>query len=100
MSARSASPLYPAAMLMLLAMLLPPPGAAADVERGQLLYENHCVECHDGRAHYRENRRASSLAEVRQWVVKWSATLQLQWSADERGDVAAYLYQRYYQSAQ
>ncbi len=72
----------------------------ADIQRGRLLYENHCVECHDDRAHYRNNRRANSLGEVHQWVIRWSTHLKLDWSGDERNDVAEYLYQRYYTPAQ
>lgn len=69
---------------------------AADLQRGGLLYENHCVECHDSRAHLRNDRRANSLAEVREWVDKWSSYLTLSWSNDERGDVASYVYRRFY----
>jgi len=72
----------------------------ADPQRGQLLYENHCLGCHDSRAHVRDNRRARSLDEVRQWVDRWSRTLSLDWGIDDRDDVAGYLYARYYTATQ
>lgn len=94
----SASGLPTIRLLALLVSLqaLPVAALGADAERGQLLYENHCVACHDSRAHIRNDRRAKTLADVRQWVVRWSDTLVLGWGASERDDVAGYLYERYY----
>lgn len=68
----------------------------ADQQRGQLLYENHCTGCHDSRAHLRDNRRAQSLADVREWVARWSNHLALNWGRDERNEVADYVYGRFY----
>ncbi len=73
-----------------------PSSFAADKQRGQLLYDNHCTSCHDSRAHIRDNRRAQSLPDVRQWVVRWSNHLALNWGSDERSDVADYVYGRFY----
>jgi len=77
-------------------LVLSPSSHSADTQRGQLLYENHCRGCHDSRAHIRNDRRANTLNDVREWVTKWSSTLKLGWSKDERDDVAGYLYGRYY----
>ena len=88
--------LMPAFALFLSFVGLPLSVHAADMERGQLLYENHCTSCHDSRAHVRDNRRAKSLTDVRQWVVRWSDHLALNWGSDERNDVADYVFGRYY----
>ena len=90
----------PALIVVLSLAGFPSLAQAADSQRGQLLYENHCTGCHDSRAHVRNNRRAKSLTEVRQWVVRWSGHLALNWGGDERNDVADYLYGRYYSGSQ
>lgn len=65
--------------------------------RGQLLYENHCTVCHDSSAHIRERSKARSLADIRQWVYRWSQQLNLEWTWAEINDVADFLNQRFYQ---
>lgn len=89
---------FPLLSIVLLVSLLalPQSSRSADAERGQLLYENHCVGCHDSRAHIREDRRAKTLTDVRQWVTRWSTTLKLDWGDGERDDVAGFLFGRYY----
>lgn len=75
------------------------PGArtlAADVSRGQLLYENHCTICHTSIVHVRERRKAASRAEIQAWVLKWQSHLGLGWEGEEIEDVAEYLNQRFY----
>jgi mono/diheme cytochrome c family protein len=83
-------------MFVVFLLVLSSPSYGADAQRGQLLYENHCGNCHDSRAHIRNDRRAKTLSDVRGWVVRWSDTLKLGWGKDERDDVAGYLYGRYY----
>jgi mono/diheme cytochrome c family protein len=69
---------------------------AADVQRGQQLYENHCTECHASQVHIREQRKAATLATVRWQIVRWQEVLQLPWTATEVDDVQAYLNAQYY----
>ena len=45
---------------------------AESFDRGQALYENHCISCHDDGVHTRETRRATIIAELRKWVATWS----------------------------
>ncbi len=68
----------------------------ASPERGEGLYLNHCLSCHESTAHIRENRRAKTLAEVRRWVARWSVQLELGWGLNEVDDVTAYLIRTYY----
>ena len=66
------------------------------LERGRLLYENHCLACHESQVHIRKNHRAHDLASVHREVIRWAVELQLSWQASEILDVSGYLYQRYY----
>lgn len=64
--------------------------------RGQLLYENHCVMCHESVAHMRPDRRVRSLPEIRAWVMHWSGYLKLRWGKEEVDDVVDELNRRFY----
>jgi len=63
---------------------------------GQLLYENHCMHCHESTVHIREARRATSLKAVEGWVMRWADQQQLNWGPDDIADVVDYLNRRYY----
>ncbi len=91
-------PLNPLGALALTAVLIAPSALAQEAldERAPLLYENHCLACHDSQAHVRANRKAHSLADVRNWVGRWAAHLELGWNAATRDAVARYVYRRYY----
>jgi cytochrome c551/c552 len=69
----------------------------ANAERGQALYENHCVVCHTSRVHTRVNRIAATRAEIRDIVEKWQTQEKLQWGAQEVNDVVEYLNRTRYQ---
>lgn len=73
-----------------------PPSAQADPERGRLLYENHCLACHESSIHIRETQGARSLEVVRAAVLRWQAVLALGWGAEEVADVAKYLNATWY----
>jgi len=96
--ANTSNTVFPLMSIVLLVSLLvfPQPSHSADTERGQLLYENHCGGCHDSRAHIREDHKAKTLKDVRQWVSRWSTTLKLDWGDGERDDVAGFLFGSYY----
>lgn len=64
--------------------------------RGQMLYENHCQECHTSVVHVREMRRVRTMNDLEHWVKRWAGTLKLRWSTDEINDVVDYLNDRYY----
>lgn len=68
-----------------------------DSSRGQLLYENHCITCHDSRAHIRDKRKSRSVADIEKWVFRWAQHLNLEWDRVEINDVIDYLNQRFYQ---
>lgn len=69
---------------------------AGDAERGRLLYENHCTVCHTSVVHIRDERKATSREEIRDWIERWQNELGLQWTSGEVEDVMEYLNERYY----
>ncbi len=75
--------------------LVPPP-AAAEFERGQALYENHCRFCHESWAHTRGGSRVTSVSSLRQRVAAWSTHSGLGWGSEEIDDVTDYLNRHFY----
>ena len=69
---------------------------AAEPGRGELLYENHCTDCHESIIHIRDKRKARSIADIRAQIVRWQDVLTLQWTAQEVDDVLRLLNDRYY----
>lgn len=64
--------------------------------RGQLLYENHCMACHESVVHIRTRQHAQSLQELRARVLHWAEYLQLRWGKEEVEDVVSHLNSQYY----
>ena len=64
--------------------------------RGEMLYSNHCLDCHESIVHIREKRSAKNLDALRSAVTRWSQQLELKWSSREIEDVVLYLNLRYY----
>ena len=65
-------------------------------DRGQLLYENHCKECHNDSVHNRNHSKAQSVEDIQQWVLRWSKNLKLDWKKQDVDMVSDYLNQRFY----
>lgn len=80
----------------LLGGLLLSPAGMADTERGRLLYENHCMSCHESVVHIREQRKAVNPGELRGAIQRWAAELKLRWQDADVNDVYQYLNNRYY----
>lgn len=64
--------------------------------RGQLLYENHCLACHESQVHIRQKVKATDFAKIAYFVATWSSELNVDWSNEEILAVTNYLNQRYY----
>lgn len=64
--------------------------------RGQLLYENHCMSCHESVVHIRTRQQAKSLPELQARVIHWAAYLRLRWGTQEVEDVVRHLNNQYY----
>ncbi|MGA9163676.1 MAG: hypothetical protein WBZ31_04410 [Thiobacillus sp.] len=64
--------------------------------RGQMLYENHCMSCHESLVHIRTRQDAKSLPQLRTRVQNWAGYLQLRWGKEEVEDVVDHLNSQYY----
>jgi hypothetical protein len=64
--------------------------------RGQMLYENHCMSCHESVAFIRDKHRIQSLKALRGKVSHWANYLHLGWGKDEVEEVVNHLNSQYY----
>jgi mono/diheme cytochrome c family protein len=67
-----------------------------DVERGRMLYENHCRMCHDSVAFKRGDRIARNLEQVKAQVSRWQANTGLRWSTEDIDSVTGYVGKTFY----
>jgi len=69
-----------------------------DIDRGRLLYETYCGECHYPRVHERspENSRVKSLADLRDIVSERAPQTKFRFSLDDREAVVQYLNRSHY----
>ena len=81
------------AALAFSALALP---AFAEADRGQELYETHCINCHTAGVHVRERRMADDFNGIRLWASRWNENLALGWGDDDILEVALYLNRRFY----
>mgnify|MGYP002778081949 CR=1 FL=1 len=74
---------------------LPAPGAApvvpAEPARGRLLYETHCIACHNTQVHWRDRREVRDWPSLQMQVARWQANTGLSWSGDDILEVSRYL---------
>ena len=66
------------------------------VERGRLLYENHCIVCHTAKVHGRIPPLPIDLKELRLIVAYWVKNEKLPWTQQEIEDVVEYLDAKHY----
>jgi mono/diheme cytochrome c family protein len=67
------------------------PAMAQDAQRGRLLYDTGCIECHGRSVFSRTDRIARDYDGIRAQVLRWQKNNGLPWTASEVEDVAAYL---------
>jgi hypothetical protein len=67
-----------------------------DVGRGRLLYDTHCLSCHNREVHWRDRSIVGSWSDLVAQVVRWQNNAGQHWATSEVGDVAAYLNALYY----
>jgi mono/diheme cytochrome c family protein len=82
--------------LLLAAVLAVVPGAplhaqASEPSRGRLLYETHCVACHNSQMHWRDRRIARDWPGLVEQVRAWQARASLGWSEGDIVEVARHL---------
>lgn len=81
---------------LLLACFLYAGVAAAEPERGRLLYSTYCDGCHTEQVHWRDNRRVSDWASLLAEVRRWQRNIRLDWSTEDVEAVARHLNQLHY----
>lgn len=69
---------------------------AADLQRGELLYEAKCNACHTTQAHWREQRRVKTWPDLLAQVERWQGIAHAGWTPADVRDVASYLNRVYY----
>lgn len=70
---------------------------AQDLERGKLLYDTHCNECHYERVHQRLRSDIKDIGELREEVARRALeTKRRTFSFDELDDIAEYLNASHY----
>jgi len=71
---------------------------AQDLERGKLLYDTHCNECHYERVHKRDRAKSdvSTLAQLRVEVARRAADTKRPFTVEDLDDIAEYLNRSYY----
>jgi mono/diheme cytochrome c family protein len=72
------------------------PAAMETPSRGQLLYENHCMGCHESVDSIRARRHVESLSGLRVEVSRWATYTNLPWGTEEVEEVVQHLNIRYY----
>ena len=58
---------------------------------GALLYQTHCIACHDKQIHWRDDRLATDWKTLTAQVRRWQTNTGLQWTDDEIDEVVRYL---------
>ncbi len=83
-----------AAAVLAIASLAPaqPPAPT----RGELLYQTHCVACHDKQVHWRERKIVGDWASLAAEVRRWDANLGLRWNDEAVQEVTRYLNRVFY----
>ena len=82
------------------AMMGSPVFAQGSASRGQLLYDTHCIACHNAQVHWRDQRLATDWASLTTWVRRWQASVYLDWTDQDVADVALHLNALYYRFPQ
>ena len=59
--------------------------------RGKLLYDTHCIACHNSQIHWLDNKVATDWASLKAQVRRWQERAHLQWSEADVVEVARYL---------
>ncbi|MGV3572826.1 MAG: c-type cytochrome [Ramlibacter sp.] len=77
-----------AALLLLAAAAQAQPAVPG---RGELLYANHCIECHTAQMHWRTLRLARDWDTLKAQVRRWQGVARLNWDEQEVDAVAGYL---------
>ena len=81
---------------MLAMALVSSQAAAADIQAGQALHDEHCLKCHDTSVYSKDRGNIISLAALRSRVSRCELSQGLKLSADDTENIVQYLNQSFY----
>ncbi len=64
--------------------------------RGALLYETHCIACHNTEVHWRDKTVVTNGDSLVSQVRRWQASIGLRWGEDDIQEVVHHLDTLYY----
>lgn len=70
--------------------------SAGEPTRGRLLYETHCIACHNSQVHWRDQRLARDWPGLVAQVRDWQARANLAWEESDVREVARHLNETIY----
>jgi len=73
-----------------------PPQAAGSPSRGQLLYDAHCIECHNLQIHWRDRKQVRDWATLKAQVIRWQGIARLGWDDTDVEEVTRHLNETVY----
>ena len=65
-------------------------------DRGRMLYQNHCVACHESRVHIREARKVKTYADLDRFARRFAGLAGVEWGDDDMVLVIEYLNRTHY----
>lgn len=68
--------------------------------RGELLYNTHCIGCHDTQVHWRDAKRAQDFKTLEAEVRRWQEIGRLNWERADLDEVTRYLNRAIYRYPQ
>lgn len=83
-------------LALALGLLASAPVAAADIQAGKKLHDQHCMQCHDSGVYTREDRRVNSLEALHKQVRRCEQSLGLKWFDEDIENVVQYLNRNHY----
>ncbi len=76
------------------------PPAVMPATRGALLYETHCIACHNSQVHWRDRKLATDWDSLKTQVRQWQATARLGWTEADVEEVSRHLNDAIYRFTQ
>ncbi len=67
-----------------------------DTDRGEMLYNNHCIQCHNEQVYWRDKKLATDSKSLIDQVNRWQHSAGLEWSKTDISEVTRYLNNKYY----
>ncbi len=81
---------------LILGVAAPSGNAQSVTDRGKMLYELRCGDCHNSSLHQRSRPVARNYEDVRAWVRHWSGVEGMGWEKQDVDAVTQYLNERFY----